>query len=174
MLKGLLRPVLALLVMLFGVEPSAGEYFSSVRGTQTVIAQQTSAKAFAGMALLMSGLSALELSDEAGSKSQLTAATNTIKEAAGEFQLLSEKHANLPLDVKFPDALSELALTSEVNAEKISTAGDVLALTAQSLTTTAEVLDKFVNDSTTDNYTALRKSVENTLRTGDLGSKLLQ
>jgi hypothetical protein len=174
MLKSVLRPVLALLVMLFGVEPSAAEYFSSVRGPPTVIAQQTSAKAFAGMALLMSGISALELSDEAGSNSQLDAASNTIKEAAGEFQLLAEEHANLPLDVKFPDALTELAQTSEVSADKIVTAGDVLALTAQSLTTTAEVLDTFVNDSTKDNYTALRKSIENTLRTGDLGSKLLQ
>jgi hypothetical protein len=174
MLKILLRPLVAVLISCLAGGPSAAEYFSNMRGAQTVGAQQTSGKAFAGMALLMSGLSALELADEAGAKSQLTAATDTIKEAAGEFQLLSEKHANLPLDVKFPDALTELAQTSEVSAEKIGTAGDVLALTSQSLATMAEVLDKFVTDPTTDNYTALRMSIENTLRTGDLSSKLLQ
>jgi hypothetical protein len=76
--------------------------------------------------------------------------------------------------VKFPDALTELAQTLEVSAEKIRTAGDVLALTSQSLTTTADVLDKFVKDPTTDNYTALRQSIESTLRTGDLSSRLLQ
>jgi hypothetical protein len=174
MLKILLRPLAIIFATCLAIGPSAAGYFSNMGGAQTVEAQQTSGKAFAGMALLMSGLSALELSDEAGAKSQLTAATNTIKEAAGEFQLLSEKYANLPLDVKFPDALTELAQTSEVSAEKIATAGDVLALTSQSLTTTADVLDKFVNDPTTDNYTALRKSIENTLRIGDLSSKLLQ
>jgi hypothetical protein len=174
MLKILLRQLTAIFITCLAIGPSAAEYFSSMRGAQTVIAQQTSGKAFAGIALLMSGLSALELGDKSGAKSQLTAATNTIKEAAGEFQLLAEKHAKLPLDVRFPDALTELVQTSEVSAEKMSTAGDVLALTAQSLTTTAEVLDKFIQDSTTDNYTALRKSIENTLRTGDLGSKLLQ
>jgi hypothetical protein len=174
MLKILLRPLIAILITCSTVGPSLAEYFSNMGGAQTVEAQQTSAEAFAGMALLMSGLSALELADEAGAKSQLTAATSTIKEAAGQFQLLSEKYANLPLDVKFPDALTELAQTSEVSAEKIATAGDVLALTSQSLTTTADVLDKFVDDPTTDNYTALRKSIENTLRIGDLSSKLLQ
>ena len=116
----------------------------------------------------------MELADEAGSKMQLTAAINTTKEAADEFQVLSEKYASQPLDVKFPDALTELAQTSEVSAEKIATVGDVLTLTSQSLTTIAEVLDKFISEPTSDHYTALRKSIENALRTGDLGSKLLQ
>jgi hypothetical protein len=171
MSKFLLWLLAAILITCLGIGPSAAEYFSNMRGAET---QQTSGKAFAGVALLMSGLSALELSDETGAQSQLATASDTLKEAADEFNVLSKKYANLPLDVKFPDALTELAQTLEVSAEKIRTAGDVLALTSQSLITAAEVLDKFIKDPTTDNYTALRKSIENTLRTGDLGSKLLQ
>jgi hypothetical protein len=174
MLKILLRPLIAILITCSAVGPSLAEYFSNMRGVKTIEAQQASAKAFGSMAQIMAGLSTLELADEAGSKMQLTAAINTMKEAAGEFQMLSEKYASQPLDVKFPDALTELAQTSEVSAEKIATVGDVLTLTSQSLTTIAEVLDKFISEPTSDHYTALRKSIENALRTGDLGSKLLQ
>jgi hypothetical protein len=126
------------------------------------------------MAQLMTGLSTLELAKGEDAKAHLVTAINTMKEAAGEFQTLSEKNANLSLEVKFGDALTELAQTLEVSPEKIATVGDVLALTSQSLATTAGVLDKFVTEPTPDNYTALRKSVENSLRTGDLSSKLLQ
>ena len=174
MLKIALRSVLAFVIGYSAVGPTSAEYFSNMRVAQTGQARQASGKAFAAMAQLMAGLSALELADQVGSKVQFDAATNTMKEAAGDFQALSDKYANVPLDVKFPDALTELAQTSEVSAEKIATAGDVLAITSQSLTNAAGVLDKFVNEPTPDNYTALRKSIENTLRTGDLSSKLLQ
>jgi hypothetical protein len=174
MLRILLQAWLAILIGCAAVGPSSAEYFSNMRGAQTVETRQASAKAFTSMAQLMAGLSTLELADEAGSKVQLNTAISTMKAAAGEFQVLAEKHVDLPLDVKFPDALTELAQTSEVSAEKIATVGDVLALTSQSLTTTVGSLDKFINEPTTDNYTALRKSIENTLRTGDLSSKLLQ
>jgi hypothetical protein len=174
MLKIGLRSLLTILIGWAVIGPTSAEYFSNMRGAQTAEARQASGKAFAGIAQLMAGLFALELADQVGSKVQLDAAINTMKEAAGDFQVLSEKYANVPLDVKFPDALTELAQTSEVSAEKIVTAGDVLAITSQSLANAAGVLDKFVNEPTTDNYTSLRKSIENTLRTGDLSSKLLQ
>jgi hypothetical protein len=97
-----------------------------------------------------------------------------INDAAKGYQDLSEKSATISLDVKFPDALTELAQTMEVSADKIATVGDVLGLTSQALSTTAGVLEEFINDPTPDRYTAVRKSIENLLRTGDLGSKLLQ
>ena len=161
-------------ILCTAVWPARGEYFSNMRGVQIAEARQASAKAFVSIAELMNGLASLELADEAKAKMQLVESITTMNQAAGEFQVLAEKNMTLPLDVKFPDALTELAQTSEVSAEKIATVGDVLALTSQSLTTAAGVLDRFVKEPTTDNYTALRKSIENTLRTGDLGSKLLQ
>src|SRR5688500_16685579 len=98
MLKILLRSLLAISIGCAAVGPSSAGYFSNLRGAQTAEARQASAKAFASMAQLMAGLSILELADEAGSKVQLNTATNTMKAAADEFQVLAEKHVNLPLD----------------------------------------------------------------------------
>jgi hypothetical protein len=174
MLKAIMAFTISATISCALVTHSQAEYFSNMRGGQTVEAEQASAKAFAAMAQLMTGLSTLELAKGDDAKAHLSTAVNTMREAAGEFQALSETNANISLEVKFGDALTELAQTLEVSPEKIATVGDVLALTSQSLTTAADVLDKFITEPTADNYTALRKSVENTLRAGDLSSKLLQ
>jgi hypothetical protein len=172
--KFLLWLVISLLILSTAAWPARSEYFSNMRGAQIIDSRQASAKAFVSIAQLMTGLTSLELADEPQAKVQLAESIRTMKQAAWEFQALAETNATVPLDVKFPDALTELAQTSEVPAEKIATVGDVLTITSQSLTTGAEVLDKFLNEPTKDNYTALRKSIENILRTGDLSSKLLQ
>jgi hypothetical protein len=96
------------------ISPQA-EYFSNMRGTQIVEAQQASSKAFAAMAQLMTGLSTLELAKGEDAKTHLSTAINTMKEAAAEFQALSEKNANLSLDVKFGDALTEGSLLTNAH-----------------------------------------------------------
>jgi hypothetical protein len=150
------------------------EYFSNMRGGKGVEAQQASSKAFAGLAQTMTGLSTLELASGADAETHLATAITTINEAAGEFQSLSEKASNVALDIKYPDALAQFAQTLEVSPEKIATVGDVWALTSQSLIRTTKALADFSSDPTADKYTALRISIENALRAGDLGSKLLE
>lgn len=170
---------LVLFVISFGIIsgwglPSKAEYFSNMGGGKTAEVQQASSKAFAGLAQLMTGLSTLELANDAEAKTHLATAVTTMKAAAGEFQALAEKNANVTLEVKFPDALAELAQTLEVSPEKIATVGDVLALTSQSLATTTGALEKFAIEPSSDHYTTLRKTIEDTLRAGDLSSKLLK
>jgi hypothetical protein len=174
----MLKPVAGILSILlsfcFVPDTSRAEYFSNMRGGKGIEAQQASSKAFAGLAQMMTGLSTLEAASNADAKTHLTTAITTISEAAGDFQSLSEKHASVALEIKHPDALAELAQTLEVSADKIATVGDVWALTSQSLNNTVKALELFVADPTMDKYTALRISIENTLRAGDLGSKLLE
>src|SRR5687768_14516 len=137
------------------------EYFSNMRGGKGVEAQQASSKAFAGLAQTMTGLATLEAANGADAKTHLATAITTMNEAAGEFQSLSEKAANLALDIKYPDALGQFAQTLEVSPEKIATVGDVWALTSQSLNRTSKALEAFVSDPTGDKYTSLRISIEN-------------
>lgn len=173
MSKALLRSIIGLTIICTLGSPSEAEYFSNMRGNKTVEAQQSSSQALAAIGQLLMGFANLENGNRIEAKIQLETAIAILNEAARGFQALSEKNAKVTLEVKFPDALTELAQTMEVSADKIVTVGDVLALTSQALTTTAGVLQEFVNDPTPDHYTAVRKSVENSLRTGDLGSKLL-
>src|SRR5688500_18309340 len=73
----------------------------------------------------------------------------------------ASKAASVALDVKYPDALNQFALTLEVSPEKIATVGDVWALTSQSLNRTTKALEDFASEPTPDKYTALRVSIEN-------------
>lgn len=173
MSKALLRSIIGLTIICALGSPSGAEYFSNMRGNNTVEAQQSSSQALAAIGQLLMGFANLEKGNRIEAKIQLETAIATLNEAARGFQALSERNAKINLEVKFPDALTEFAQTMEVSADKIVTVGDVLALTSQALTTMAGVLQEFVNDPTPDHYTAVRKSVENLLRTGDLGSKLL-
>jgi hypothetical protein len=163
-------------VILFGVLPTIlhAEYFSNLREGKGIEAQQASSKAFAGLAQVMTGLSTLEAASNDDAKTHLTTALTTIGEAASDFQLLAEKHATVALEIRHPDAVVELAQTLEVSADEIATVGDVWALTSQALNRTAKALEAFVGDPTMDKYSALRISIENTLRAGDLSSKLLE
>jgi hypothetical protein len=172
------KPVAAIISILISLcvvpDKSRAEYFSNMGGGKGIEAQQASSKAFAGLAQLMTGLSALELSSNTDAKTHLSTAMTTIEGAAGEFQSLSQKYAGVALEVKYPDALAQLAQTAEVSPDKIATVGDVWSLTSQSLQTTAKSLEAFASEPTKEKYTDLRTSIENTLRTGDLSSKLLE
>jgi hypothetical protein len=156
------------------VSPAPAEYFSNMQETKTAETQQLSSQSLAAIGQSMLAFANLEIGNGAEAKVQLQRAVAIMNEAAKGYQALSEKNATISLEVKFPDALTELAQTMEVSADKIATVGDVLGLTSQALSTTAGVLEEFINDPTPDRYTAVRKSIENLLRTGDLGSKLLQ
>jgi hypothetical protein len=153
---------------------SKAEYFSNWRGENAVDAQKASAQAFVAMSELMIGLSKLELQNDAEAKVRFDAAIATLIEAAKQFQALAEKNANLVLESRFPDAAAQLTQTMGVDASSVATVGDVFALTHLALVTTAEVLGNFANDPTSDQYTAVRKSIDRMLRAGDLSSKLLQ
>jgi hypothetical protein len=168
------KAVVVIAVCLLTSPTARAEYFSNMHGGKGIETQQASSKAFAGLAQLMTGLSALELSSSADAKAHLSTAITTIDGAAAEFQSLSQKYTDVALEVKYPDALAELAQTLEVSPDKIATVGDVWSLTSQSLHTTAKSLEAFASEPTKEKYTALRISVENALRAGDLSSKLLE
>ena len=153
---------------------SKAEYFSNLRGENAVDTQKASAQAFVAISELMIGLSQLELQNDAEAKMRFATAIATLKEAAKQFQALAEKNANVILESKFPDAAAQLTQTMGVDANRIATVGDVFVLTYLALMTTADVLENFANEPTSDQYTAVRKSIDKMLRAGDLSSKLLQ
>ena len=153
---------------------SKAEYFSNTSGGKPVDTQQAGAQAFVAISEIMLGLANLELQKDAEAKIRFDNAVATLKEAAEQFQALAETNADVVLESKFPNAAAELTQTMKVDASRIATVGDVLELTSLALITTADVLGNFANDPTSDQYTAVRKSIANMLRAGDLSSKLLQ
>jgi hypothetical protein len=156
------------------IPASKAEYFSNLHGENAIDTQKASAQAFVAISELMIGLSKLELQNDAEAKMRFGTAIATLKEAAKQFQVLAEKNANVVLESKFPDTAAELTQTMGVDANRIATVGDVFALTYLALMTTADVLENFANEPTSDQYTAVRKSIDKMLRAGDLSSKLLQ
>src|SRR5262245_20138084 len=98
-MMGSARTLIASLSILFvHPEVTQAEYFSNMGGGGKAINSDTSAKAFAGLAQVMTGLSKLELANADEAKANFVAATGTLQTAAKEFETLSQKYRDEPLE----------------------------------------------------------------------------